>query len=92
MLKHNSGDFRAFNGLGELSASMGKNDEAFKFFRKAIELHPYSSDVLNNIGKLFLQAHRREDALKCFQKALSFMPSHPDVHKNMVIMGSGLDT
>ncbi len=61
---------------------MGKLQEAFKSFQKALELHPYSSDVLNNIGVILSQAGKREDAIKCFQRALSLMPSHPDAIKN----------
>ena len=62
---------------------MGKLEEAFKSFQKALELHPYSSDVLNNIGVILSQAGKREDAIKCFQRALSLMPSNPDARENI---------
>ncbi len=61
---------------------MGKPEKAFKSFQKALELHPYSSDVLNNIGVILSQVGKREDVIKCFQRALSLMPSNPDAIKN----------
>ena len=34
--------FRTYNGLGEVSLQIGQSQQAFQFFKKALELNPYS--------------------------------------------------
>ncbi len=56
-----------------LEAAFGKDAEAEKAYRRALELNPSFPEAWNNLGQLLAKHGRTEEALKAFDAALTEM-------------------
>jgi Flp pilus assembly protein TadD len=76
VLRINPGAFQAYNNLGLVQLSRGRENfaDAVVLFRKALQVNPDSDEAYFNLGKAYLGLGRTEDAIRCFKKAAVFNP------------------
>lgn len=76
VLRINPGAFQAYNNLGLVQLSRGREHfaDAVVLFRKALQVNPDSDEAYFNLGKAYLGLGRTEDAIRCFKKAAVFNP------------------
>ena len=69
-LKFNQYYADAHNGIAVLYQALKVNDKARQHYKKAIELKPTDSNILNNYGQFLCQEGNWKEAEKYFRKAL----------------------
>ncbi len=69
---------------GEDYIRSGRADLAEVKFRKALEISPTSSNVLNNLGFSLLEQNRREESIKYFIRALKADANNKSAFKNLI--------
>jgi len=87
------GSYRAYNNLGVSFHDIGKDDEALRSFREALEVFHgdcfiqtrEEAKIYNNIGLANYYLGRREVAAAFYRKALATDPSYADAYNNMGI-------
>jgi tetratricopeptide (TPR) repeat protein len=57
-------------------AKSGKNEEAIKYFDKALELNPHFVQAWNYKGNVYSDLGKYEEAIKCYDKALGIKPDY----------------
>lgn len=60
----------AFNGLGLVSAALSQDEEADRYFRRAIEIAPKNSEARNNYGNFLCSRGRYDESIKEFLAAV----------------------
>jgi Flp pilus assembly protein TadD len=70
-IKENPENADAFNLLGYSNRKLGKNDKAFKFYNKALDLDPRHKGAHEYIGRLYLNLKQPENAKKHLAKLVS---------------------
>ena len=82
--KSNPGnDSWTFYRIAEAYQSMGKNNEAYSYYKKATELSPYNLDFLNKLaGNLFNQ-NKQDEAKKIYEKIISENPKFASAYCNL---------
>jgi tetratricopeptide (TPR) repeat protein len=73
----------AWNNLGLVYFSLGKNEEAIAAYQKQIEINPYDEYAYNNLGRVYARQNKNEDAAKAFQKQLEVNPLDKWAHINL---------
>ena len=58
-----------YNAYGLLYQLIERNDDAEKYFRKALKLNPNDSNTMNNYGRFLCQIGRNTEAVKILLKA-----------------------
>ena len=66
-------------------ASLGENDQAVAFSKKAVELSPKNSYFLNNLGMNYLELKMYEEAEKCFNLSIKADKNHVNPVNNLAI-------
>ena len=61
-IENDSNNADAFNMLGYSNRKLGKNQEAFKYYKKALKLDPRHRGTHEYIGRLFLNLNQPEKA------------------------------
>jgi len=74
---------RPYNNLGIILGEGGKQNEAIKYFLKAIEIDPNYGEPYNNIGFAMYKMGRIDEAIKYFSKALKVTPDVAKIHNNL---------
>ena len=72
--KEHPGTAFALFHRGNLARLEGREDDAIKLFREAIERAPKSAPVWNNLGVLLAMRGERDQAVAAFHKTLEAMP------------------
>lgn len=54
----------------------GKLEEAIEAFEKAIELNPYSADIVSDRGVAYIHLNKKEEALTDFNSAVEMQPDY----------------
>ena len=76
ILKINPKYIDAYNNLGLLFQSTGKNQKAIDCYEKAIEIDPNYVNAHNNLGGIFLDLEEYQKAKDYFEKALEIDPNN----------------
>ena len=69
---------RAYQLKGEHFEASGKNDEAIREYRRALELKPDLRELHFWIGNLYWKRDRLNEALPELQKEIALNPNHPE--------------
>jgi tetratricopeptide (TPR) repeat protein len=80
-------DATAHLNLGNAFGRLGRLDEAFASYRRALEADPGFAEAHNNLGELLLERGRAEEALVSCQQALRIRPDFAHAHQ---ILGKAL--
>ncbi len=73
----------AHNNLAAVLQALGRNEEAERTYRRAIELNPTLAIAHSNLGTLLQARGQREEAEAEFQLALAHAPGLADAHLNL---------
>jgi len=76
-------DAAAHLNLGNALARLGRLDEAFGSYRRALEVDPAFAEAHNNLGELLLERGRAGEALLSCQQALRLRPDLAQAHQNL---------
>jgi len=71
---------------GIANYSMGKFQEAHEDFKKAYQIHPNHSHVLNNLGTSYAKLGDYESAVKYYNKALDVWPGFTEAQINLGVI------
>ena len=81
-----------FNNLGALSAETGKNRQALKFWKQALNKNPGLPEAHINMGVVYEKIGQKRKAVAAYQKALELDDSNAMAHYNLgVIYAKGKD-
>ncbi|NOU51490.1 tetratricopeptide repeat protein [Pseudoalteromonas sp. JBTF-M23] len=61
---------------------LGKNEEALKFYKEAVEMDPYYSEYYNEIGNLLQRLGRYSDAIGMYESAIKYSAPYSEVYSN----------
>jgi len=61
-----------------------KNSEAYKSYRKVLELNPQSADAWNNLGAWLADHGKMNDAKEAFEMAITIDPNFSTANKNLL--------
>ena len=78
-------DWRIISGLGVALASQGKQAEAQRQFRRALELSPNNPAVLNNLAMSHILDRKVEEAEVLLRRAASAGMPRPQVSQNLAL-------
>ncbi len=70
--------------LADLYEDLGKLDEAFVWFNKAIEVDPKSKEALYGLGLLYQRKNMPPKAIEIFNRLLKFYPEDEDVYARII--------
>jgi type IV pilus assembly protein PilF len=76
----------AYNVLGLINMDLGDNARAEEAFRRALQIAPNDSDVLNNFGWFLCQTKRERESIERFLAALK-NPLYPNPDKSYLNAG-----
>src|SRR5215472_2749680 len=76
-------DAAAHLNLGNALARLGRLDEAFASYRRALDIDPAFAEAHNSLGELLLERGRAEEALISCQQALRIRPDLAQAHRNL---------
>ena len=90
---------RSLNNLGELARRRGKQDEAERFFQRAVAVkeaglgrdHPDVATSLNNLAQVYLARHRAADAVVLLERSIAIQekaldPEHPALRRTLNVL------
>lgn len=77
-------EIKDLNSKGEAFFNDGNLDDAFKLFKKALQLKPDHADTLNNLGVLYWANSDIKNALRSFKKAIDNDPKNRDALFNYI--------
>jgi Flp pilus assembly protein TadD len=60
-----------YNNRGAEFLNQGQNDEAMRYFRRALYLDPHAGHIWGNLGTLFRRLGRQQDAEVAYRQALT---------------------
>jgi len=74
-----------YNDIGSYLVSMGKEDEAVSWFKKAMLAKDYEPRQFPhmNLGRIYLSQRKPSKALQEFEKALDYLPGDPNILATM---------
>lgn len=78
--------YYAYNNLGNLLASLGKNQEAFDTYQKALEIKPDYAKVYNNLGALSVRNGDKQKAKELYEKSISIDQTDPNPYGNLALI------
>jgi tetratricopeptide (TPR) repeat protein len=87
-----SGNYDAYNNLGNTLLRMGQVDEAIADFQNAIKFQHGFASAHYNLGNALLQKGESDEAIASFQKALEIDPTKVEAENNLgiALAGKGL--
>lgn len=74
--RDSSEDF-LFVNLGEVAIKLGKNDQALRYFQKALALNPNSDPAYHSMGQFYLLQGKLYDAEAAFRRLTEILPASP---------------
>lgn len=85
-MEYDSGNARAWCGMGTVYRLREKYDEAIEHYGKALELKPDYQICLDNMGVAYTYKGDAEKALEYFAKAQALDEQYADVYFNMGVL------
>jgi tetratricopeptide (TPR) repeat protein len=82
-IARNPGCSMAYNNLGLLLQQRGQVDEAFGYFRKAVEIPPDNEEALDNLGLALFRKGQADEAIGYFRKAVGIQPDNEKALNNL---------
>jgi tetratricopeptide (TPR) repeat protein len=70
----------ALGALGLALSALGRDDEAFACYRKALAIDPGHAATLHALGIALHKAGRNDEAMASFERAIAVKPDHADAH------------
>ena len=71
------------NAIGYVFSAMGRQVDALKWYRDAIEFSPMGSGIWNNLGTAFKHLKYFNAAIACHQRAISLSSEEAFLHHNL---------
>ncbi len=68
---------------GSAALAAGRNDEARKYFERALQIYPHYAGAYNNLGVIHMQEGRKEEGKHAFHKTLELDPDFPRAYINL---------
>ena len=78
---------RVRNNLGAALGKLGRSDEAFEQFSKAVELNGNYPEAHCNLGRMLAQRGRRDEAVAHLKEALRLKPGYELAEKQLRELG-----
>jgi Tfp pilus assembly protein PilF len=78
-----SGNYIAYNNLGEALAQDGKLDEALNDFSKSLEADPHYDQAHHNMGMALVQKGKLDEAVAQFNSAIEINPRFTDAYNKL---------
>jgi Flp pilus assembly protein TadD len=75
----------ALYNLGNELCLQGQRTAAIGCYRKALQVRPADTCVMNNLGNALLAQQQPEEAAQCYQQALAIEPGFAEVHRNLAM-------
>jgi Flp pilus assembly protein TadD len=63
----------------------GRNDEAIRAYKRALQLRPNSAEAYNKLGDAYFFAGRFDDAIGAYKEAARVQPQQPDAYYNLAL-------
>ena len=76
----------AYNNLGFVLKQLGKNEEAFQRYQKALSLNPKCAECENNLGVLYLTNRDFPESEKHFREALKSRADYAEPHLHLALL------
>lgn len=76
----------AYNNLGFVLKKLGRTEEAFQRYQKALALDPQCAECRNNLGVLYLSNRDFTEAETHFQEALKARPDYAEPHLHLALL------
>jgi protein O-mannosyl-transferase len=73
----------AAGNLGVAFYDLGRNEDALKLYRLAVELNPYEPNMHRNIGMVLQRMGKPNEALAEFQKGVNMDPKNADLQHSL---------
>lgn len=80
---HHDVDKVAWMDLGEAHAELGRHKEAAQVYRKALEQHPESTEIISRVLIELIHLGEYKSALPVARKLLRLTPQSADAHRNI---------
>ncbi|EGD77114.1 hypothetical protein PTSG_07448 [Salpingoeca rosetta] len=84
-------DANTANGVGVVFATEDNNEEASKWFRRAVDLNPDYSKAHFNLGTALFHLKRYDECLHHLREAVRSDPSSPDARKQLQSISEWLE-
>ena len=81
----------AYNNLGLLFESTGKDQKAMDCYKKAIEINPNYVNAHTNLGNVFKTLGEKQKAIDCYEKAIKIKPNYDMPHNNLGVIFQDLN-
>jgi len=72
-----------YNGLGNVYAGLGRQEEAIAAFQRAIELDPTLAAPRNGLGAVYAGLGRQEEAIAAYRRAIELDPTDAYPHNGL---------
>ncbi len=76
----------AYNNLGFVLKKLGRTEEAFQRYQKAISLDPQCAECRNNLGVLYLSNRDFTEAEAHFQEAVKLKPEYAEPYLHLALL------
>ena len=75
------------NNLGAALERLGKSDEAFEQFSKAVQINGNYPEAHCNLGRMLAQRGRRDEAVAHLREAVRLKPGYEEARKQLRDLG-----
>ena len=76
-------NYVAYNQAGRALEVRGENEEAARYYYKALQIKPNYGHALNNIGNILIKKGKSEEAIKNYSEAIRINPGNANVYNNL---------
>lgn len=76
-------NYVAYNQTGRALEVRGENEEAARYYYKALQIKPNYGHALNNIGNILIRKGRSEEAIKNYSEAIRINPGNAKAYNNL---------
>lgn len=79
-------DWKAYSNIGVIEGLLGNKDLELKYYLKALEQKPGSTDLLNNIAAVYIERKEYSRAEENLLKVLAIEPNFKEAQDNLKIL------
>jgi len=76
-------NYVAYNQAGRALEVRGENEEAARYYYKALQIKPNYGHALNNIGNILIRKGRSKEAIKNYSEAIRINPGNANAYNNL---------
>jgi tetratricopeptide (TPR) repeat protein len=69
--------------IGYCKVKQGRNDEAIRAYRRALQLRPTSADTYNKLGDAYFFGAHFDEAIDAYRQAARLRPDQPEAYYNL---------